>query len=635
MQVLEKAYEARSAKMNKIEEIKNSKNPMSAFEKIETYAKEGYDAIPDEDKKYFLKCFGIYDKDSQTPRQFMMRVRVTGGYLNAAQANAIGEIARDYGEDYLDITTRAQVELRYLHIEDMPKILQKLRSVDLSSYQTGVDNFRNIVTDPLDGAGFDNVLPSFELVQKLQKLFLYNPEWISTLPRKFNTAITGSLSNRCNAFGHDCCFVLAQQEGIYGYNMFLGGKVGVIAKNADIFLASQEEVILAYEAIIELFKKFGFRDNRNKNRLHYLIEAVGMEEIASAIRQKAGVDFARAGETMTSLNPHDTQQGKVQLRDGSFSLQAVVPSGVFTGNALIEAARISQKYAQGQIRLSVEQNLYILGVKDVHVALQEEFFLNYKNVNTPYFNNLIACAGTKHCSFGVIENKEDAIKMAEYLSKNAALESGKIRMYWSACVKGCGTHEVADIGFEGCKVKVKGVVEDGVHIFLGGKVVGEGKNGYSVIKSAPLRFAHLYVESLVLGYKKLKGKNESFEAYHERVLSAYSSAYIGFVMQFEAYMRAKNIAIDFNFNTLSKTGKNEEFELFEFGRKLYYQLSKETPFSAYRGFTNENKREKARDIRTLVPNIDENLARIISQIVESEEKRARTFSEFLPLLILE
>ncbi len=634
MKKLHEAYLERSKKINKIEEIKNSKNPMRVFEQIEIYAKEGYASIPDEDKKYFLKCFGIFDKNSKTPQQFMMRVRVTGGHLNALQAKIIGEIARDYGEDYLDITTRAQVELRYLHIEDMPQVLQKLKSAGLDSYQTGVDNFRNIVTDPLDKAGFDNVLASYELVQKLQKLFLYKPEWISTLPRKFNTAITGSLSNRCNVFGHDCSFVLAQKDGVYGYNMYLGGKVGVIAKDTDIFLASEDEVLIAYEAIIELFKKFGFRDNRNKNRLHYLIEAVGMDEISRAIREKAGFDFATAGETMTKMNPNDTEHGKVQLRDGSFSVQIVVPSGVFTGSALIEVSELSEKYANGEIRFSVEQNIYILGVKDVNTMLKEELFETYKNVNTPYFNNLIACAGTKHCTFGVIENKEDAINMAEYLSKNVALESGKIRMYWSACVKGCGTHEIADIGFEGCKVKVNGVVEDGVHITLGGKVVSEGKHGYSVIKSAPLKFAHLYIESLVLGYKKLRVKNESFENYHDRVLSLYSSAYIGFVMQFEAYLRDKNIEIDFNFNTLAKTGKNEEFEIFEFGRKLYYQLSKETPFTAYRGFTNKNKKEKAKDIRMLVPKIDENLALLISGTLESEDKRAGSFSELLSHIAL-
>ena len=635
LEVLEKAYEARSKKINKIEKVKALKDPMQAFAQIEQYAKEGYDSIADEDKKYFLKCFGIYDKDAHTPQQFMMRVRVSGGHLNALQAKKIGEIAKEFGQDYIDITTRAQIELRYLHIEDMPSVLKGLEEVGLTSYQTGVDNFRNIVTDPFDIDGFDTILPSYPLVKELEDTFLKNPEWISTLPRKFNTAITGSLANRCNVFGHDCCFVLAQKEGVYGYNMFLGGKVGVIAKNADIFLADKEEVLKAYGALIEIFKKYGFRDNRNKNRLHFLIEAVGMSEISSAIREVAGVDFATAGETMTEMNPVDAQQGKIQLRDTSFGVQIIVPSGIFAGSQLIKAAQLSQMYGNGELRFNVEQNIYILGVKDTPALLNEPFFTTYKNVNTPYFNNLVACAGTKHCAFGVIENKEDAIEMAEYLSTAVPLESGKIRMYWSACVKGCGTHEIGDIGFEGCKAKVNGQTEDGVHITIGGKIVSEGKNGYTVIKSAPLRFARFFVETLILEYKKLRLKNESFEKFHDRFLTQYSHAYIGFYMQLQAYLRAKNIDIALDITRVTKTGRNEEFELFELGRKLYFALTKQEAYSAYSRFTNENPREKLIDISKIVPDIDTSLAVMIMQMLNSDiTKRAVVFSELLPLISL-
>jgi len=632
MESLQKAYEARSKKKNKIEGIKSLKNPMDAFEQIETYAKNGYKSIPDEDKKYFLKCFGIYDKNGQTPERFMMRIRVRGGYLSATQAKMIGEVARDYGQDYIDITTRAQVELRYLSIEDIPKVLQKLKSVDIDSYQTGVDNFRNIVTDPFDEKSFDNVLSSFELLKKIEAKFLHNSEWISTLPRKFNTAISGSLSNRCNIFGHDCCFVLAQKDGMYGYNMYLGGRVGKIAKDADIFLANEDEVLQAYDALIEIFKKYGFRDNRNKNRLHFLIDAVGMEEISSAIRKQANIDFASSGETMTNINANDTESGKLHLRDGSFALHMVVPSGMFSGTDLMKVAELSQSNGNGELRFSVEQNIYILGVKDVLATLQADIFKRYKNINTPYFNNLIACAGTKHCAFGVIENKEDAVNMAKYLSEKVPLESGKVRMYWSACVKGCGVHEVGDIGFEGCRAKVDGKTEDGVHITIGGKLISDGKNGYTVIKASPLRFAHFYVETLLLEYKKLRNKKESFEKFHDRILSNYTPAYIGFIMQLKAYLRNKNIVIDLDIDKVAKTGKNEEFELFELGRKLYYKLSKEEPYSAYSRFTNENPREKIVDIRKLVPTIDENLEIIISKMLDVENKRAAVFSELTPFI---
>ena len=631
---LEEAKLARSKKVNKIEKVKELKNPMEAYEAIETYAKEGYDSIPDEDKKYFLKCFGIYDKDGLTPKQFMMRVRVAGGHLNAVQAKALGNIAKKYGKDYIDITTRAQVEFRYLNIEDMPAILQELKDVELNAYQTGVDNFRNIVTDPLDALGFDNILPSFNLLKKIQEKFLFNPEWISTLPRKFNTALTGSMSNRCNVFGHDCSFVLAQKDGRYGYNMYLGGRVGMIAKNADIFLESESEVLAAYDALIEIFKNYGFRDNRNKNRLHFLIEAVGMPTIAAAIRETAGIDFATAGDTLTTTNAHDTQHGLVQLKDGTFALQVVVPSGIFSGTALLRAAELSEEFGSGELRFSVEQNLYILGVKDTQALLNDAFFTEYKNVNSPYFNNLIACAGTEHCSFGVIENKRDAIALSEYLTNAVPLDEGRVRLYWSACVKGCGTHEIADIGFEGCKAKVNGNTEDGVHITLGGKIVSEGQNGYTVLKSAPLRFARYYVETIVLEYKKLRKKQESFEQFNERILLQYTPAYIGFYMKLQAYLRAKNIDLNLDINAVQKTGKNEEFEVFELGRKLYYHLTKEEAYTAYSRFTNENKREKLIDVRKIKPGIDDNLADMVYKMLQEEEKRALVFSELNEFIAL-
>jgi Sulfite reductase, beta subunit (hemoprotein) len=247
---------------------------------------------------------------------------------------------------------------------------------------------------------------------------------------------------------------------------------------------------------------------------------------------------------------------------------------------------------------------------------------------------LIACAGTEHCPFGVIENKNDAINMSEYLQEKVPLENGRIRMYWSACVKGCGIHGLGDIGFEGCKAKVDGVTEDGVHISLGGKISSEGVEGYSVIKSAPLRYAKYYVESLMIEYKKLRRKDETFERFHDRVLSQYTSYFLGFIMQLQAYLRAKNINIELHLDKKVLSGKNEEFEIFELGRKLYYQLTKQEAYSAYDRFSNENKREKLENISKVIPDIDKNLAAVIERMLSSEQKRAVVFSELTPLIPL-
>ena len=627
---LEAAYEARSAKVNKIETTKQLKAPQEAWDTLESYAQNGYSSIPDEDKNYFLKCFGIFDRPA-TPKQFMIRVRIPGGQLSSEQAEVVGRMARDYGNDYIDITTRMQIEYRYMHIADIPTVLKELQSVGISSYQTGVDNFRNILNDPLDGIGMDNILPSQGLLEKLQAKFLHNWEWVSVLPRKFNTGISGSMSNRSNVFGQDCCFVLAQKDGHYGYNLYLGGKVGKIAKSADIFLKNEEEVALAFQSLIELFRDNGFRDNRNKNRLFFLIEAVGIENMAAAIREKAGVDFDSAGDTLTLMENFDPKQGRVEMRSGTYAVHAVIPSGIFSGTGLILAAESARRFGDGHIRFDVEQSLYITGVKDQDMSalLHTPFFEKYKNVDTPYFNNMIACAGTEHCPFGVIPNKPDAIEMSQYLSEAVPLDEGMIRMYWSACVKGCGIHGVGDIGFEGCKAKIDGKPAYGVHITLGGKLTGEGEEGYSVMKTVPLVYAKYYVESLVLEYKRVKKPGESFERFHDRILSQYSNAYLGFMMMMNAYLRRKNIDLRVQLSLGVATGKHEEFEIFDLGRKLYYGLLEEEAYSEYGAYAPASK-EKLQPLQKTDATIDEALANVVYKMIHpNKDERAQVFSELL------
>ncbi len=131
MNILIEAKESRNKKLNKIEKIKESKDPFIVWEKLEYYAQNGFDSIPDEDKSYFLKCFGIYYRE-KTPKQFMLKLRIPAGYLTSEQTKVIGECAKEFGEDYIDFTTRSQCELRYLNIEDIPTILKRLDEVNHS-----------------------------------------------------------------------------------------------------------------------------------------------------------------------------------------------------------------------------------------------------------------------------------------------------------------------------------------------------------------------------------------------------------------------------------------------------------------------------------------------------------------------
>ncbi len=580
MEKLIKISQERNRRINKIEKLKQEHTPKEAWEKLEYYAEKGFSSIPEYDLNFFFKCFGVFYRPA-TPERFMIRVRIPGGRLNYQQAKKLGEVAKRYGNDYIDLTTRMQVELRFIRIEDLPTVLKELESVGITTFQTGVDNFRNIVQDPLDGVAFDNVIETWDILQKIQAVFLKKEEWICKLPRKFNIGISGSYSNRCNIYGHDACFVLADKDGEFGFNVYLGGKVGAIAKPTNIFL-KEEEIPIFFEALAKIFKKYGFKDSRNKNRLKYMIDAVGMEEIINAVKNEAGRDFQTAGRTLTEIEGGE-RIGKVKLKDGSFATHMVVPSGIFSGSAMINVAEASKEFGNGEIRLTVSQNLYILGAKEENLEklLSQPIYQKYKNINSPYFNDVVACAGTEHCPFGVIPNKPDAIKVANYLTEKYPLDpsDAKIRMYWSACQKGCGIHGNGDIGFVGVKFRKDGKPVLGVDMYYGGTMTGESEEGKLLIKSIPLDEVHFYVEELIKEYIRLKKPKESFEKFYRRVLSKLSKGALRFFIIFNNLMKRNNSNIRLEITDYILNNSSEEEEIFSVGYQLYTKLTGKHPYS--------------------------------------------------------
>ncbi len=628
MEKLIKVSQERNKRLNKIEKLKQEHSPREAWEKLEYYAKNGFSSIPEHDLNFFFKCFGVFYRPA-TPERFMIRVRIPGGKLNYQQAKKLGEVAKKYGNDYIDLTTRMQVELRFIRVEDLPTVLRELESVGITTFQTGVDNFRNIVQDPLDGVAFDNVIQTWDILQKIQSIFLKNEEWICKLPRKFNIGINGSFSNRCNIYGHDACFVLAQKDGEFGFNVYLGGKVGAVAKYANVFLTS-EEVPIFFEGLAKVFKKYGFRDSRNKNRLKYLIDAVGMEEVIDAVKKELNRDFKTGGKTLTDLEGGEVV-GKVRLKDNSFAVHMVVPSGIFSGSSMIEVAEISKEFGSGEIRLTVSQNLYILGVKEDNLdkILSTPIYKKYKNVSSPYFNDVIACAGTEHCPFGVIPNKPDAIKVADYLTENYPLNpfDSKVRMYWSACQKGCGIHGNGDIGFVGVKFKKDGKITLGVDMYIGGTLTGESEEGKLLIKSIPLDKVQFYVEELIKEYIRIKKPKESFEKFYKRILSKISKGALRFLILFNNYTKERKLNLRLEINDLVLNKSNEEEEIFYFGYQLYKTLTGKFPYSRPNilEIYDEPLPEKPSRIN---PNTPKELDGIVLKMIhKNPDKRYKVFTE--------
>lgn len=633
MSIIEKAQAARSTKVNKVETTKSLKMPMEVYAKLEEIAAAGYEGLAKEDSAYFLKCFGLFDKGED----FMLRVRVPAGQLNYEQTLRIGEVAQQYGKDYIDLTTRMQIELRYLQIADIAKVLYALREVGISTFQTGVDNPRNIVTDPLDGIAYDNIIETKPIIDALQNIFGENPEWISVLPRKFNTGILGSLSNSCNIFGHDCCFVLAQKEGLFGFNVYLGARVGVQAKDANLFVRI-EEVPLFFKSLLTVFKTYGYRDNRNKNRLVFLLNDVGIPHFIEAVQKEANCLFSLGGTTMVQSQSIALGSNKILARNGKFAYKLTVPSGIFSGTDMIKLANTAHTFGSGDIRLTYDQNIYIINVDKQNLENLEatDFMRNYAKFNNLYFNDMIACAGTKTCSFGVIPNKPDAIEMAHYLNSEVPLKNSSVRMNWSACPKGCGVHGIADIGFEGCKAKDdEGNRVDGVHIFVGGKITRIAKEAHVLHKALPLTEAKYHVKYLLKTYATFKQRGETYEAFDDRFLSSnYSFQALGFYTKIN-YILNEKLGLDlwFQLDSEPKTFKKEEFELFTFGLQLFKLLTGEKRYEAVEDFQPilaKPKKITRDEVTKLNPKVPSKLSEVIYNMTHQEKReRAQVFSELL------
>jgi len=541
---LKQANLAHSKKINKIEKIKNSSTPLKGLERL----KNG--SLLAEDRDFFLKCFGcFYKKQSE---DYMIRVRIQDGEITPLQAQKIGEIAKKFGNDYIDLTTRSQIELRFIKEENLYEVLQSLESVGIITYQTGVDNFRGIITDPMAGLSLSSFIDDRILREKIENEFLKTD--ICSLPRKFNIGICGNIKNTSNVFTQDLGFALAKSNGEYGFRVFMGGRVGMVGKDTKIFV-NIDEALKLFQGVKELFKTYGFRDNRNKNRFAFLLNEIGIENFIKALEEYLNYEFKKESELLTQkeINYHLEES----LLNKQKAYKFIVPSGIFSGSDMIEAGNLAKHY-EGVIKLTFEQNFYIVNC-DESIKLTS---LYKKYSPNPYFNNLIACAGTKTCAFAVIENKNDAINLANKLNNLVPID-GVVKFHWSACVKGCGIHGVGDFGFEGAKVKKDGKTTTGVHIFINGNSNKEGKK----ILSVPLEEVDKYILPMM---KLYQGNKETYEKWYQKAnISEWATA---FIMKFNAKF------FEFLPKLPLKSQKIEIFEIRELGDKLFYQLTKTHSF---------------------------------------------------------
>jgi ferredoxin-nitrite reductase len=479
---------------NKFEKFKAEKDGLAVKDELEHFAQIGWEAMDKTDLEYRLKWLGIFYRPV-TPGKFMMRLRLPNGILISNQMRVLAEIAQRYGDDgNVDVTTRQNLQLRGIRIEDVPDIFRRLKAVGLTSVQSGMDNVRNITGSPVAGLDGDELIDTRTLVQQVQDMITNqgegNPEF-TNLPRKFNIAIEGGRDNSVHAEINDIAFVPAYKEGQLGFNVVVGGFFSAKRCEAAIplnaWVPPNEDVVDLCRAILEVYRDNGLRANRQKSRLMWLIDELGIEQFRAMVAAKFGRPLATDAEKDEVDWEKRDHIGIFPQKQAGLSYAGLhVPVGRLYAQDLFDLARLAEVYGNGEIRLTVEQNVIIPNIpeENLETFLGESLLQKFAIAPKPLERALISCTGAQFCGFALVETKNRALALTRALDEELEL-SRPVRIHWTGCPNSCGQPQVADIGLMGTKVRKDGKTVEGVDVYMGGKVGKDAKLGTCVEKGIP------------------------------------------------------------------------------------------------------------------------------------------------------
>ena len=518
----------REQKLNKVEQIKLKRHPLEVREAvIKTYSKKGVGAlaeVPGEIER--LKWVGIYPQN-QGGDAFMLRVKVPGGVLTPEQTQVIGQIAVEYangpipnphfGNNFLDITTRQDIQMHWIRMEDVPEIWRRLEEVGMTTVQACGDSARNVLCCPVSGLGREEVLDAYPAAQAISDYFTGNREY-ANLPRKFKMSVTGCLEDCAQAEINDIGMLPARlEDGTVGFNVRVGGGLSDgprMASDIDVFVRPEEAVEIT-RGIAQVFGELGNRENRWICRMRYLVQELGPEGFREELAKRTAFELTPAGEDLTKHYRGDHIGVHPQKEDGYYYVGLNVTVGRMSGEDFIEAGRLASKYG-GEIRLATDQNFVLTGVSEDHLdnLLAEPLLEKHSPNPKPFERGVVACTGTEFCRFAIVETKIRAVEWAREMDRRVGdgFDQEAIRMHFSGCSASCAQPQIGDIGFRGETAKTQKALVEGVDIGLGGSL---GRDAAFIDWVEGAKPADDVPDALVALMEKFKDERRDGERFHE------------------------------------------------------------------------------------------------------------------------
>jgi ferredoxin-nitrite reductase len=512
------------AKLAEPEKWKRDEHPFDAWQRLTAEAATG--KLPGPADNFRWRYFGLFNV-APAQDSFMLRMRLPNGILKAHQLAGCARLAETYGGGVLAVTTRANLQMREIRPENAKALIEELMDLGIVARGSGADNIRNVTGSPLAGIDPQELLDTRPLARDWH-FHILNSRVLYGLPRKFNVSFDGAgLSpalEETNDIGFQAVRVPeggAAEPGIW-LRIVLGGISGHrdLARPTGAFCRPEEATAIA-DAIIRVFIDHGDRTNRNRARLKYVLDAWGFDRFLAAVEEKLGRPLLRIAEAEVAPRRPTDRYAHVgvhpQRQPGLNWVGVVMAVGKLTRPQAEGLAAIAAECGDGDVRLTVWQNLILSGVPDAHVPEVEARIaaLGLSTTVTPIRAGLVACTGNAGCKFAAADTKRHAMAIADHVEARVAIDV-PVNIHLTGCHHSCAQHYIGDIGLIGARVPVNadGDTVEGYDIAVGGGFAENARIGRTLWKGVKAEDAPRHVEALLKAYLGHRhGPAEGFQAF--------------------------------------------------------------------------------------------------------------------------
>ncbi len=539
----------------------------------------------------------------------MERIKIPWGGLTPDQMDVLADLAEEYSDSICHVTTRQDIQLHFVHIEDTPSLFRRLAAVGITTREACGNSVRNVTACPYAGVCPDEQFDTTPYAEAAFRYLLGHPD-VQDFGRKFKIAFSGCKASACALVRlHDLGFIATKKvengKERLGFEMYVGGGLGAVPYQAKLFddFIPVEEFLPYTQAISRIFARFGEKKNRNRARIKFLVHDWGIEKFKAEVlaeKEKLKKDARwtdllknperfeetalKAPSEEATITDADfirwrTSNVSAQKQKGYFVVKVALPLGDITSNQLRAFADITRHYVGESVRTTVDQNVVLRWVtgKDLY-----PLYLELKKINLadPYAGTIVdvtACPGTDTCKLGISASRGLAGVLRDHLAEKSYQMEESVRnllIKVSGCFNSCGQQHVADIGFYGISRKVGGYVVPHFQLVIGGQT-HDNAGAYGMpIGGIPSKAIPKTVDRLTDMYLKGREKGENFQAYIKRLGKVELKKSLLDLMEVPAYDQDKSYYMDWGSVrefTTSDIGKGEcageIVSLTEFGLK--------------------------------------------------------------------